>query len=114
MLFEFLLNSCTDNGEYQFAIHGLFRASHIDRFRALVSWHNKDISDETTLTLMLQSFDLRKFTSDEILFDVRRSGLYSDSVVDKRLKNIIDELRNLIQERDIMLEHFNAWGNFFA
>ena len=81
-----------------------------------MSWHNnnKDISDETTLTLMLQSFDLRKFTSDEILFDVRRSGLYSDSVVDKRLKNIIDELRNLIQERDIMLEHFNAWGNFFA
>ena len=69
-----------------------------DRFNAFVFWfsNNKDCSDETKMKIV-DSFDLSKFSGEELVTIVRKSGFFSEAQIELGLLKIIEEKDDKIQ-----------------
>jgi len=73
------------------------------RFDAFVFWLEKNQCDEEERTDITESFWLSDFTGQELLTDVRRSGLFSIQKIDSKVLEILNSCQDnvLKQEKEI-------------
>ena len=80
-----------------------------DRFNAFVFWfsNNKDCSDETKMKIV-DSFDLSKFSGEELVTKVRKSGFFSEAQIGLGLLKIIEEKDQTIRSLEDRLHNLES------
>ena len=86
--------------EFIYTSYGRTRASQIDRFRAFAFWYSKhrNSCDEEDVKKIRQTFVFDRFSEEELIHHVRKTGIYTDEEVDGRLLDIIKKQRQEIIE----------------
>ena len=71
-----------------------------ERLNAFVFWLSENECSEEDRWEITDSFNFEEFTADELLTDVRKSGLYSIEKIDTRLKELFDDQKKSLVDKD--------------
>ena len=71
-----------------------------DKFDAFVFWLSENECNDKDKKIITENFDLNDFTGEELLTDVRKSGLFSIETIDDKLMEILQENDDSLDEKD--------------